>query len=779
MPRIASALLVAGLLVATAAAFAVTERLKLVRSPITGTNLDRGLFSPVCGCETSSVEIAFRLRRPRPDHAHRGRRGRSERPDADRRRTVSGRPGDCAGWNGRDDSGRSCPRAPTSHACISTTSGARSSCPTRCGSTRPRPGLLRRVVPARVLPGRRRAPRQDRRPLHAEQKAGVRLLVDNTPRVIARGRQPRARSSGTAASTAAASAGLYDLSIVATDGPATTVRPPARSRCGSGTSSWRGTRSACAPAGGSAFACARTRVVHVAARAAPRRTATPGPLVVRAPNRPGRYVLVVEANGRRDRAEVRVERRRAVELARIGGMAAAAGLGVLLCALAQRPPRRPRGLGRGGASLLYYLEPVSRLPPARRGRHRPGDRRRGLGCALPAVAVARRLGALALAPARIPIDLGGEERSCSCRSTSSWSAQRSRSRGSSGAATRARASSACSPGRSPLSSAGSGCRWRGRTTSGRPSRARRLLPALRAARRRRSRACRGAAVGRRARWARGHGGRLRRRRRLPVADARRVLEPQGDRRQRVRALLPRQLVLLGPSSVYGRFLVVAILVLVVVAVFAPSAHRRRVAARDRDRLDGLVLSFSQSSFGALIAGLLAVAAVLWGARGLVPLGVAVVSLLASRSPRRRCAPRCAGSRPGHRRPRPWSRTARESRRAPGRRRRARWLPAVVRGADGVDRRREAGAASHTTPVTVAAETGIVRLALFGWLLAVPLATNFRRASANFADRASRIVRGLVVLAIAVHSLFYNAFFEDPMTWGALGLARSSPAAGWR
>jgi len=86
------------------------------------------------------------------------------------------------------------------------------------------------------------------------------------------------------------------------------------------------------------------------------------------------------------------------------------------------------------------------------------------------------------------------------------------------------------------------------------------------------------------------------------------------------------------------------------------------------------------------------------------------------------------------------------------------------------------AASHTTPVTVAAETGIVGLALFGWLLAVPLATGFRRASASFAGRASLIV-ALVVLAIGVHSLFYNAFFEDPMTWGALGLG--ALVATWR
>ena len=35
--------------------------------------------------------------------------------------------------------------------------------------------------------------------------------------------------------------------------------------------------------------------------------------------------------------------------------------------------------------------------------------------------------------------------------------------------------------------------------------------------------------------------------------------------------------------------------------------------------------------------------------------------------------------------------------------------------------------------------------------------------------ASRIV-GVALVAIAVHSLFYNAFFEDPMVWGLLGLA---------
>jgi len=54
-------LVVLVLLGATAAAFAVTERLKLERSPITGTQVDR-VFSPVCECARDSATISFVLR---------------------------------------------------------------------------------------------------------------------------------------------------------------------------------------------------------------------------------------------------------------------------------------------------------------------------------------------------------------------------------------------------------------------------------------------------------------------------------------------------------------------------------------------------------------------------------------------------------------------------------------------------------------------------------------------------------------------------------------------
>lgn len=63
LSRLAKILLVVALLGATAAAFALTERLKLERSPITGTRVDK-VFSPVCECSRDVAVVSFRLRKP-------------------------------------------------------------------------------------------------------------------------------------------------------------------------------------------------------------------------------------------------------------------------------------------------------------------------------------------------------------------------------------------------------------------------------------------------------------------------------------------------------------------------------------------------------------------------------------------------------------------------------------------------------------------------------------------------------------------------------------------
>jgi hypothetical protein len=60
--RIVSTVLVVALLAGTAAAFALTEGLKLQPAPIFGVSVPRKVISPVCGCDTASATIGFRLR---------------------------------------------------------------------------------------------------------------------------------------------------------------------------------------------------------------------------------------------------------------------------------------------------------------------------------------------------------------------------------------------------------------------------------------------------------------------------------------------------------------------------------------------------------------------------------------------------------------------------------------------------------------------------------------------------------------------------------------------
>jgi hypothetical protein len=103
-------LLVAGLLVATATAFAVTERLKLEDSPVLGTQIDR-LFSPVCtkcSADSRSAEIRFRLRREESitlDIADSSGTIIRHRVGAG----VFGQSPHVFAWDGRDDSGRVVP----------------------------------------------------------------------------------------------------------------------------------------------------------------------------------------------------------------------------------------------------------------------------------------------------------------------------------------------------------------------------------------------------------------------------------------------------------------------------------------------------------------------------------------------------------------------------------------------------------------------------------------------------------------------------------------------
>ena len=231
-------------------------------------------------------------------------------------------------------------------------------------------------------------------------------------------------------------------------------------------------------------------------------------------------------------------------------------------------------------------------------------------------------------------------------------------------------------------------------------------------------------------------------------------------------------------SIYGRFLVVAIVVALVVALYGESRDSIYAGVAIVGLWVGLLFSFSQSSFVALIAGVVGAIALAWQRRAVIALACAAVALLAAgfvvpsvRAEILDNTDRATGNR---------SSLVRKGTRIAvdhplggvglGGFKRAYGERVGFRAAD------PARAASHNTPVTVAAETGLPGLLLFGWLAGTALWLPFRRASRSFAGRAS-LCFGLALVTILVHSLFYNAFFEDPMSWGLLGLTALGYA--WR
>jgi putative inorganic carbon (hco3(-)) transporter len=229
-------------------------------------------------------------------------------------------------------------------------------------------------------------------------------------------------------------------------------------------------------------------------------------------------------------------------------------------------------------------------------------------------------------------------------------------------------------------------------------------------------------------------------------------------------------------SVYGRFLVVAIIPSVVLLVrgrlrmLTPAVVAAIVAL-----WLGLLISFSQSSFAALIVGVVGAAIVAWRWRALfaIAAAVAVLAGIAVSAPQLRHSIQHHTSSGLNS-----ASSGRFSLVANGIRI-AQAHPVAGVGVGGFKRayadrvhrfksKAPKTAASHNTPVTVAAETGLVGLALFVALVGALLAQAFRRSDRSAAGVVS-LAAGLVLAAILCHSLFYNDFFEDPTTWILFGL----------
>ncbi|HEY7195926.1 MAG TPA: O-antigen ligase family protein [Gaiellaceae bacterium] len=240
-------------------------------------------------------------------------------------------------------------------------------------------------------------------------------------------------------------------------------------------------------------------------------------------------------------------------------------------------------------------------------------------------------------------------------------------------------------------------------------------------------------------------------------------------------------------SVYGRFLVVAILASLVLLLFRTEVRWELVAAAILCAAwVGLLFSFSQSSFAALVCGVAIAAAIAWRWRALVAVGLvaAVMIPLGVAAPQFERVRDSVFSSSGSALNRATSgrfgllKNGLEI-----------YVDHPVAGA-GIGSFREAyatkkhlakkappRAASHNTPITIASEAGTIGLVLFGWLVVMALYVAFRglRGSRTAAAK-TRAVTGLGLAAIFVHSLFYNAFLEDPMVWSFFALAVLATAA---
>ena len=229
-------------------------------------------------------------------------------------------------------------------------------------------------------------------------------------------------------------------------------------------------------------------------------------------------------------------------------------------------------------------------------------------------------------------------------------------------------------------------------------------------------------------------------------------------------------------SVYGRYLTVAVLASLA-GILLGGVRGWRMAGLYTVVVAtwlGLLISFSQSSFVALAAGIVVAASVVWGRQALVALvalGLVTLAVLFA-------VPQLRDDLVGKSHSGVNRVTSGRANLVGQGVRIALAHPVIGVGAGGFSReyahrrgitgKDPKRVASHTTPVTVGAEEGIVGLALLVWLVLAALLATLTGLGKGFTSRVA-LATGIVLLAIAVHSLFYAAFFEDPMTWALLGL----------
>ena len=235
-------------------------------------------------------------------------------------------------------------------------------------------------------------------------------------------------------------------------------------------------------------------------------------------------------------------------------------------------------------------------------------------------------------------------------------------------------------------------------------------------------------------------------------------------------------------NIFGRFLVV---VMLGVAAAVLWTARRRLALAGVAVLavlwGGLVLTLSQSSFVALLIGLAVLAGLRWGWRRAFPVALAFVVAGAAFVV---LAPQVLRLDLGSPANLDDATSGRYDLISGGVELAAREPPTGL-GSGAFEREYRAEmdtssdravAASHTIPVTVAAEQGVIGLAVY---LALVVAA-FTRLLVGAGRTPARAAVAAAFVALVAHTMLYAAFLEDPLTWALLGvgvaLARPRPGA---
>jgi O-antigen ligase len=236
-------------------------------------------------------------------------------------------------------------------------------------------------------------------------------------------------------------------------------------------------------------------------------------------------------------------------------------------------------------------------------------------------------------------------------------------------------------------------------------------------------------------------------------------------------------------NIYGRFLAIVMLGIASVLLWARRPRQVWVAAVALGVLwAGLVLTLSQSSFAALLLGLLVLAGARWNPRWALGAGVAALALGAAFV---LMAPSALHLHLTSSKSADVATSGRYDLVKGGVNLFAD-APLAGQGSGGFSRdyrRAEKGSAqkavsaSHTIPVTVAAEQGVPGLLVYLALLGAALMVLFAGARGD----PVRAAVAAAFAALVLHTWSYASFLEDPLTWALLGcglalsLARRAPA----